>query len=235
MKPYYDADGMTIYHGDCRDVLPELPKIALVLTDPPYGTATFVQRPCKYQRLNGMVPQSWDDSRPLEIVQILPVVAPKVVIWGGNFYPLPTSRGWLCWHKPNSAVTFGQFELAWTNLDMIPKIFTYPMGMMRMGNGHPTEKPLPLIKWTLASVGFSEGLILDPFMGSGTTLRAAKDMGLQAIGIEIEERYCEIAAKRLRQGVLDFGEINSDNHQAQLFSAPARVSGRASRQYGGLQ
>jgi site-specific DNA-methyltransferase (adenine-specific) len=208
MNPYYRDSAVTIYHADCRDVLPNLPQVDLVLTDPPYGIG-YVQRPTLYQRKASFKPQIWDDSRPTEIVLQLVPLAPKVVIWGGNFFPLPISRGWLCWQKPNTANTFGQFELAWTNLQMPPKLFQYPMGSTF--NGHPTIKPLPLIKWTFSAIGFTDGWVIDPFMGSGTTLRAAKDLGMQAIGIEIEERYCEIAAKRMAQEVLPF-ELKSNGH-----------------------
>lgn len=94
----------------------------------------------------------------------------------------------------------GDFELAWTTLDRPPK--AYHAGVNPDGRReHPTQKPLGLMRWCLTTAGGS-GTVLDPFMGSGTTLRAALDLGRRAIGIEIEERYCEIAARRLDQMVL---------------------------------
>jgi DNA modification methylase len=113
------------------------------------------------------------------------------------------TRGWLSWGKTSLMPTLADFELAWTNLDRPAKCWTgdrNPDGKRQ----HPTQKPLQLFAWCLAFFPDSR-LVLDPFCGSGTTLRAAKDSGRCAIGIEIEERYCEIAAERCRQEVLDFG------------------------------
>ncbi|NIP97629.1 MAG: site-specific DNA-methyltransferase [Akkermansiaceae bacterium] len=123
------------------------------------------------------------------------------IVWGGNYFELAPSRCWLVWNKPERGFTLAEAELAWTNADSVVRVFD--------GNrhdtttDHPTEKPLRLFKWC-ASLPWSRSAttILDPFCGSGTTLRAAKDLGRKAIGIEIEERYCEIAAKRCRQEVL---------------------------------
>ena len=98
----------------------------------------------------------------------------------------------------------GHVELAWTTLNQPTRASNYAHGQLASeGKSHPTQKPLPLMQWCVA---FTSGTVLDPFMGSGTTLRAAKDLGRKAIGVEIEERYCEIAAQRLSQQVLDFGE-----------------------------
>jgi site-specific DNA-methyltransferase (adenine-specific) len=115
---------------------------------------------------------------------------------------LPTQRGWLVWNKIIRNFSSGVCELAWTNLDIAVDAFDYSHGQLaNEGKVHPTQKPLPLMSWCIKKSSTS-GVVVDPFMGSGTTLRAAKDRGLEAIGIEIEEKYCEIAAKRLAQGVL---------------------------------
>ena len=204
LKPYYEQDGITIFHGDCREILPQLPPVEVVVTDPPYGLA---------DRWTGGTwgaadmyadARRWDRDIPIAAVQALPALAPKVIIWGGNLYSLPPSRCWLAWLKSSLMPTMADFELAWTNLDRPSKSWSEdrnPDGKRQ----HPTQKPLSLITWCLDFV--PGDTVLDPFAGSGTTLRAAKDLGRRAIGIEIEERYCEIAARRLDQQVLDLGGV----------------------------
>ena len=200
MKPYYQDAAVTIYHGDCREIMTSLGPVDVVLTDPPYGLA---------DRWTGGTwgaaemyddAKRWDRNIPTEAVLSLQKVAPVVIVWGGNLYQFPPSRGWLAWEKSSKMATLADMEFAWTNLDRPAKLWKEdrnPDGKRE----HPTQKPLSLMLWCL---GFAEGSVLDPFLGSGTTLRAAKDLGRKAIGIEIEERYCEIAAKRMAQEVMDF-------------------------------
>lgn len=208
-KPYYEEDGITIYHGDCREILPHLPKVDLVLTDPPYGHGekwsggTWADNPI-YQDCF-----EWD-GRTVGIDVLLAAVAKgrNAIVWGGNYYSLPPSRCWLAWEKSSRMPTLADFELAWTTFDRPSKAFREdrnPDGKRE----HPTQKPLSLMHWCICFVKTDATIlepypayILDPFMGSGTTLRAAKDLGRKAIGIEIEEKYCELAVKRLAQGVL---------------------------------
>jgi len=198
MKPYYEDDAVTIYHADCRDVLPTLGPVDLVLTDPPYGIS-FASQPTKWQRLAKMNPADWDEERP----DLTPLIlAPSVCIWGGNYFPLPVSRGWFVWIKPDAPPSMGGAELAWTNRDANTKYISQSIGATNAERlGHPTQKPLRVMKWCVEQFPDAP-TILDPFMGSGTTLRAAKDLGRKAIGIEIEEKYCEIAAKRMSQMVM---------------------------------
>lgn len=199
MKPYYERDGITIYHGDCREILPSI-KADVVVTDPPYGIG-FAAQPTKWQRRAGHKPEAWDDERPALGMALL--AAPTQCIWGGNYFILPPSRGWLAWTKPDAPPSMGSVELAWTNLDRNARHISCSVGETNPERvGHPTQKPLRVMTWCVAAM--PPGSILDPFMGSGTTLVAAKLEGRKAIGIEIEERYCEIAAKRLAQGVLAF-------------------------------
>lgn len=198
MKPYYEADGITIYHGDCREVLPTLAPVDLVLTDPPYGIGDKMQGGTwgaakKYEDF-----RRWDVAPDREVLDALVALGKHAIVWGGNYFTLPPSRCWLAWDKQNAVPTMADCELAWTNFDRPAKRFSWPVG--KHVYGHPTEKPISLFKWCAAMS--TAQTILDPYMGSGTTLRAAKDLGRNAIGIEIEERYCEIAVKRLRQGVL---------------------------------
>jgi DNA modification methylase len=129
------------------------------------------------------------------------------IIWGANHFSdiLPRSSCWLVWDKDNTG-DYADCELAWTSFPRAVRRFRWRWnGMLQqdMANKeyreHPTQKPVPLMRWCLS---FADGVILDPYLGSGPSLRAAKDLGRRAIGIEIEERYCEIAARRLDQEVL---------------------------------
>lgn len=194
MKPYYERDGITIYHGDCREELSNL-SFDVVLTDPPYGIRYRQPRKCAgRQSLRG--DEAWTFERP----QV------PFVVWGANNTSGYSDCGWLVWDKARyGADLFGDGELAATNAARGVRIFENPWNRNhRVGwlGVHPTEKPVGLMTWCLGFL--PPGLVLDPFCGAGSTLLAARELGRRAIGIEIEERYCEIAAKRLAQGVLDF-------------------------------
>ena len=200
MTPYYESGGITIYHGDCREILPTLPSVDLVLTDPPYGIGEdggrFRDRKGGGHRV--LPKMKWDNNPPsTETFAAVLTAGHNQVIWGGNYFTnsLPVSRGWLYWQKLMGG-NFSDGELAWTSRNAALREFT--KCNKEHGKEHPTQKPVELMRWC---IGFfpNAQTILDPFMGSGTTLRAAKDLGRKAIGIEIEERYCEIAAKRLSQ------------------------------------
>jgi DNA modification methylase len=202
MSPYYQDEAVTIYHGDCREVLP-VAEARVLVTDPPFGIG-FAAQPTKWQRRSGMTPESWD-SAPAGGVASLAERFAAAAVWGGNHFALPRSRGWLCWIKPDAPPSMGTVELCWTSRSANARHLECSISATNGERvGHPTQKPLSVMRWTILYLE-TEGLILDPFMGSGTTLRAAKDLGRKAIGIEIEERYCEIAAKRMAQGVLDLG------------------------------
>lgn len=207
MKPYYSEAGIEIYHGDCREILPSLPKVDLVLTDPPYGI-DFTQRTTGLKIVG--------DDQIFDASNILDMGLPTI-IWGENYIPDLPRGGRLIWVKraveQAAPKTYSDAEIAWTNTTNLVRAFRHisdgciregaEHGIVRM---HPSQKPIALMKWCL-SFAPSAQTILDPFMGSGTTLRAAKDLGRKAIGIEIEEKYCEIAANRLRQEVLKFEAV----------------------------
>ena len=204
IEPYYDRDGITIYCGDCCDVLPLLAPVDLVLTDPPYGIASVWQGGKGHgwgkADADKEVRNEWDAAAPdEETLRLVLNAAKHAVIWGGNYFDLPVSRGWLVWNKPERNFTLAEAELAWTSRDMVIRVKDLPRS--EPSREHPTQKPLALFKWCLNFFPDAK-TVLDPFMGSGTTLRAAKDLGRRAIGIELEEKYCEIAVKRLQQAVL---------------------------------
>ena len=197
MNPYYERNGITIYHGDCREILPSVTADA-VITDPPYG----------FRKAD------WDSEFP---VDWLPLCRPSTAIalmpGVNNLLRVPIPEGfeyrWMLSIHIANGMTRGLMGFG----NWIPVLVYAREGrslyrcqqdatVITVGGempDHPSPKPIRAMRWLIDRF---EGDILDPFMGSGTTLRAAKDLGRKAIGIEIEERYCEIAAKRLEQEVL---------------------------------
>jgi len=240
MTPYYQDDAVTIYHGDCREILPTLEPVDLVLTDPPFGKGYHDGG------VSNLKSEKWESSREtvtwsaiegdrkpdtsslLELFRLLReggccylfsqwMVEPA---WLAALDDAGFSvRNRLVWVKPNQTsgdlkttygpqhetiyyATKGRHELRGRrDGDVWVESFGSD-GCFRKGKQHPTEKPIPLLSWLVSKSSDVGALVLDPFAGSGTTLRAAKDLGRKAIGIEIEERYCEIAAKRMAQEVL---------------------------------
>ena len=215
-KPYYDRDGIVIYNSDCRDILPLLDSgsIDLVLTDPPYGISYDASHK-KYKDGIDRGDADWDVG-PFDPSPILNLGKPSI-IWGGNCFSsrLPDSTVWLAWIKTvrdDAKIRQSAMELAWTNCigrsQYIQHLWigAYRDSESGIRNVHPTQKPVVVMKWCLSLVP-KANRIIDPYMGSGTTLVAAKAMGRKAIGIEISEEYCEMAVKRLSQEVLPLGEI----------------------------
>jgi site-specific DNA-methyltransferase (adenine-specific) len=224
MKPYYSSSGIEIYHADCREVIPHLPEIDVVLTDPPYSDVTHEGA------------RTFDDTTKLVdfpsvtiefLREVYSSLAPKLKSWLVAFMDWrhiaslekepPGGLRFVrfgIWVKPNGAPQFTGDRPAtgWEGIGVFHReggkmswngggrhaVFIYN----KINGSHPTEKPLPLVSELMSLFSNPGDLIFDPFMGSGTTLRAAKNLGRRAIGIEIEERYCEIAAKRLQQEVL---------------------------------
>lgn len=197
----------TLYHGDCLEILPTLPKVDAVVTDPPYGLGEKLHRPGpgKWSKLYGSGAPSWDKQINPAVYAALEVGA-EAIIWGGNYYDLPPRRGWLIWDKIVREFSSGHCEMAWTTLDQPTRAFSYSHGQLATeGKVHPTQKPVPLMEWCLSFLPDSE-TILDPFMGSGTTGVACMNLGRKFIGIEIERKYFDIACRRIedaqRQGRL---------------------------------
>jgi DNA modification methylase len=200
LTPFYTEPGATIYCGDCRKIAPLLPDFDLLLTDPPYGLRDKLQGGTWGKSFDGDY-EDWDAVAPPEwTLRMLMAKTHWQIIWGGNYFALPPSRGWLVWNKPERGLTMADAEIAWANLDKNIRVFDSP----RNPDGkrvHPTQKPVELMSWCFNQVSEAK-TVFDPYMGSGTTLVAAKLRGIKAVGIEANEDYCKLAVARLAQGVL---------------------------------
>jgi DNA modification methylase len=193
---YYQDQHITLYHGDCREIAPTLGRFDLLLTDPPYGIG-IANNPVRQAHAK----MDWDASVPEPgLLKAMIAESGKAIIWGGNYFELPAHQCFLAWDKMQPEdFSLAMLEQAWTNLKGPAKMFR--KSVTSYSKEHPTQKPLELMAWCIGRAGEVK-TILDPFAGSGTTGRAAKDLGLHCTMIEREERYCEIAAKRMAQEVL---------------------------------
>lgn len=208
--PYYWDDWTCIYHGDCHEILPQLPmRFDLTLIDPPYGLKEAAGK--NMSRGYATCPTNygfatWDNTTDQHGVELAIAASKKAIVFGGNFYTLPPSSCWLVWDKDNGSCDFADCELLWTNLPKAVRRIRWRWnGMLQEHAGkhkeerwHPTQKPLAVVRWCLEQA-MPVTTVLDAYMGSGTTLRAAKDIGVRAVGIEQVEAYCAVAVKRLRQ------------------------------------
>lgn len=223
MKTYYEDEFSTIIHGDCRDVLPNIGRCDLVLTDPPYGIDGGRGGDSRRYR-KGAYEGTWRDTTEYIVNVVVPIffrmrdAGQRMIVTPGirhlHRYPIPDDMGcfWTpasCTHGPWGLTTFQ--PILYYGKD--PRAGRGPLPSGRQVTerapavGHPCPKPMGAWGWLLNKGSTCPvDVILDPFMGSGTTLRAAKDLNRKAIGIEIEEKYCEIAARRLQQEVFDFRE-----------------------------
>lgn len=209
LKPYYDEDGIQIWHGECETVLPLLDKADMVLTDPPYNFGF------DYDGYS-------DDLDPADYLDWCrrwftecARIAPRVVIFPGHgnlpsWWEIRKPSGVGCWYKPGNPAGAGVFQFCeWEPFLLYGKgmggsdVVRATISRQPDTGGHPCPKPLGLMKQLLLKAKASS--VVDPFMGSGSTLVAAKSLGVEAIGIEQSAHYCDIAIDRLRQGVLDFG------------------------------
>jgi DNA modification methylase len=211
-QPFYDVAGITIYCGDNRQILPLLDDYDLLLTDPPYGLGARLKSGDNGEWSKGFnVAPEWDtQTAPEWVVQLAISKAKAAIIWGGNYYALPIARGWLGWDKMQEHSS-GHYELAWTNLEIPTRMYRKSRveSYSKMGKVHPTQKPEELMSWCL-NLAPDARTICDPWMGSGTTLVAAKARGLRAIGIEANETYCRAAVARLAQDVLGLENPTAD-------------------------
>jgi site-specific DNA-methyltransferase (adenine-specific) len=209
LKPYYQDDWVTIYHGDCLEIIPQLDKVDLVLTDPPYGVNL------EYESYDD-TPENWFGLMAAAIplmrsaakMVIFPICQIKRMGWYYENHP----PDWIiCWHKGSpghrSYIGFNDWEplvvYGKTNQQM-HDYFSAPNNEKMGGYGHPCPKPTKWAKWLISRATNENDIILDCFAGSGTVLKAAKELGRKSIGIELEEKYCEIAANRCRQEMINF-------------------------------
>lgn len=217
MRSYFDDGRVSIYHADARDVLPAL-SVDVVVTDPPYGIGW--KRGVNHARrskAHAGILNDEDTSVRDEVLALMPDI-PGIVF--GSFYaPFPpNTKQVLVWHKPADAGLVGSVTGFRRDAEPIFIVGPWPNRKVQWSSvlrtvagqagtvaatGHPHTKPLALMTRLLDAC--PPGTVVDPFMGSGSTLVAAKQVGRRAIGIELDERYCETAARRLSQEVLDLG------------------------------
>lgn len=214
MNPYYKTNLGTLYHGDCREILPHLPISDLILTDPPYGIfvggskgivgGSKIVDPTQYEIAE------WDKT-PIDLAyfDILKARSKHQIIFGYNYISdiLPPTRGFIVWDKKvknNWFDNFSDCELAWTSFDVPARCFRHLwMGALRQteqGAGkrfHPTQKPVALMVWIVTNYAEAHHVICDPFMGSGSTAIACERLGMRWVGIEMSEKYCQVIVERL--------------------------------------
>jgi site-specific DNA-methyltransferase (adenine-specific) len=226
MKPYYDEDGITIYHGDAQELLSEIPRIELLVTDPPYFQPVDHAVPARgmegFRTLGDFsVLEYWFKEWADKASRNMADWATAYIFCDGRSYP-SIFRAWhphakvrtLIWDKGRGfngyTWRYSHELIAWARMPNAEQIPTAEGDVLRMDRVptadrlHNAQKPVPLLQRLIAK---HEGAaVTDPFMGSGSTLVAAKQLGRRAVGIEIEERYCEIAVQRLAQGVLELNQ-----------------------------
>lgn len=212
MRPYYEQDGIMIYHGDCREVLDVSAQGAWsVVTDPPYGTGQKIA----YDVYRDYMPE-WTAL----MTWLLDLTCPTVFTMShSRLFDLPKRPQWVgCWDKVYTGgivhvgaspswepICFYNLPAGdrgkprWDDIFRVPP-HGHPFNRATEASGHPCPKPVALYKRLIRVL--PEGVVVDPVMGSGTTLRAAKDLGRKAIGCDVSEKYCEIGAKYLSQGAL---------------------------------
>lgn len=215
----------TLYLGDCLEVMPTLGKVDAVVTDPPYGIGfgrfnrTNKDRKGNRFKADKYKHGEWDDQFDFTpFYQMIQDLCVPAIIWGGNYFPClwtEGAKGFIFWHKHQPVTNFSKGELAWSNIDMPAKFIDFPYfggveGRTKAGEKlHPTQKPVPVMQDCLGFLPDAE-TILDPFMGSGTTLVACAKLGRKGIGIELDPDYYEIACKRVEESY----------RQPDLFVAP---------------
>ncbi len=200
----------TLYLGDCASILPTLGRFDAVVTDPPYGIGESAGKAKSRTRkgnakwVKDYGDDSWDDEPVADDLMVaMRGMSKWQVIFGGNYYALPATKCWLVWDKLNGDTDFADCELAWTNLPKaVRRIrFLAPMeaALLSTRRDHPTQKPIGVMRWCIGHLPEPHQTILDPFMGSGTTGVAAVAMGKDFTGIEREERYFDIACRRIEE------------------------------------
>lgn len=195
------AEGVTLYLGDCREILPTLGRFDAAVTDPPYGIGEHGGKerlPSDRKSIRVFENLGWDNQRPDRATfELIMAASDNQIIWGANYFSdyLPPSMGWLYWDKRMGG-DFSDGELAYTSQWKALKSFSHYNKMQ--GRLHPAEKPVKLLKWCIEQLPAAHS-ILDPFMGGGTTGVAAVNLSREFTGIEIEPKYFDIACRRVEQ------------------------------------
>lgn len=187
--------------GDCREVLQGIEYVDALVTDPPYGvlseSGSAATRRSGGNSDKGVM--AWDVAPGHDLLQTMIRCARWSAIWGGCHLELPPTLGYLVWDKQIDGLNFGEVEYCWTNAKFAPRMFRYRAVGIDGGKIHPTQKPVQLMKWCIEHIPFPNRLILDPFMGSGTTGVACVKLGRRFIGIEREPKYFDIACRRIEK------------------------------------
>jgi len=216
-NPYYQDEWVVIYHGDCREILPQLPdkSVDLVLTDPPYGINYDGKWLSQMNLAHGKPANKSDEKivgdEGIDLQFLFDY--PQWIVFGFPYIFSAKATGWLVWDKQPGLMNTDRtmttpVEMAMSNIWRGFRLVRCMWAGYMRNNGeyrfnHPTQKPQKVIDWCINK---TDGVVLDPFLGSGTTCYCAKKLNRRCIGIEIEEKYCEIAANRCRQMVFDFSK-----------------------------
>ena len=223
-----------LIQGDCLEVLPTLEdeSVDLILTDPPYGIIKDMPlgKGGGVAKSINYLPCDWDNKHlSKEQTKELFRISKNQIIFGANHFSnlLPMSSGWMVWdkRKMGTPCDYADCELIYTSFDVVSRIFYHRWrGFIRDSEKntqrvHPTQKPIALMKWLLKKFSNEGDVICDPFLGSGTTMLACRDLGRNCIGIEISPEYCEIARKRVFHRTLD----NSITYSFEVFGEEKQV------------
>jgi len=198
--------GQRLILGDCLKVMPSLGRFDAVVTDPPYGIGAAAKSfmGTKKRGNSKCAPKDYGhkdwDASPADMSWLCNET--PAIVWGGNFLDLPQSRRWLIWDKLNDGMALADCEIAWTNTGGAIRLFRHEWSGFRRGaeqgiaRDHPTQKPVALMEWCIGFLPNAQ-TILDPFMGSGTTLVACQRLGRNGTGIELDPDYFDIACRRV--------------------------------------
>lgn len=204
----------TLYLGDCRDILASIPRVDATVTDPPYGINFDVgtrSRPKHDIYAGGSYHRPRGQRVIGDDIEFDPSILPTgpQILWGANNYAnkLTNSNGWLCWHKDGGIKNFSmsQCELAWTNFLKSTRHISHMWHGFKRDSEvgervmHDTQKPIAIMKWCINLLPPNHSIILDPYMGSGTTGVACHQLGKDFIGIEIDPGYFDVACRRIEQ------------------------------------
>jgi DNA modification methylase len=198
---------IVLFNGDCLDVMRDLKdgEIDLVLTDPPYGTGSALKGAGKLKnRALNLMDTKWDIAPEKKVFDEIFRISKNQIIWGGNYFELPRTRGVICWDKQQPFPNFSAWEMGWTSFNCVARIFKFDN--RTGGKIHPTQKPVALMSWCLNNHSKKDDLIFDGFLGSGSTAISCIKTKRRLIGCELDNEYFDKMCKRieeeLRQGNL---------------------------------